>query len=277
MEWCALPPDTIAPSRRTPLESLLRRDRLITVAGLILLFLLSAGYVLDGAGTGMSTLAMTTWQFPPPRYEYHADGWSWSYAIVMLGMWWVMMVAMMLPSAAPTILLYARVQRHHQPRASAPHVFLFLLGYLLAWLLFSVAATLLHAVLERSGLVHGMLMWSSNATLTGALLLLAGAWQLAPLKHACLAQCRGPAAWLSRHWRPGAPGALRMGLHHGLFCVGCCWSLMLLLFAGGVMNLVWIAGLAILVLLEKLLPRGEWLARAGGVLLLVAGCAMFFV
>jgi len=277
MVWCALRPDTIAPSRRTALESLLRRDRWTTVAGLVLLFLLSTWYVLDGAGTGMSTLAMTTWQFPPPRYEYDANVWSWSYAVVMLGMWWVMMVAMMLPSAAPTILLYARVHRHHQPHARAPHVFLFLLGYLLAWLLFSVAATLLHAVLERSGLLHGMLMWSSNATLTGALLLLAGAWQLTPLKHACLVQCRGPAAWLSRHWRPGAPGALRMGIHHGLFCVGCCWSLMLLLFAGGVMNLVWIAGLAILVLLEKLLPHGEWLARVTGALLLLAGCVMFFV
>lgn len=277
MESCAPRPDAITTSRATPLESLLRRDRWLTAAGLLSLCLLSWWFVLDGAGTGMSSLAMTTWEFPPPFYQGHADGWSWSYTLVMLGMWWVMMVAMMIPSAAPTILLYARVHRHHQPQAGAPHIFLFLLGYLLAWLLFSVAATLLHAVLERSGLVHGMLMWSSNATLTGALLLLAGAWQLTPLKHACLIQCRGPAAWLSRHWRDGAGGALRMGLHHGLFCVGCCWSLMLLLFAGGVMNLVWIAGLAIIVLLEKLLPQGEWLARGSGVVLLAAGCMMFFV
>ncbi len=112
--------------------------------------------------------------------------------------------------------------------------------------------------------------------LTGALLLLAGAYQLTPLKHTCLVQCRSPAAWLARHWRPGAGGALRMGVHHGLFCVGCCWSLMLLLFAGGVMNLVWIAGLAIIVLLEKLLPRGEWLARGSGVLLVAVGCTLLF-
>ena len=112
--------------------------------------------------------------------------------------------------------------------------------------------------------------------LTGALLLLTGAWQLTPLKHACLVQCRSPAAWLARHWQPGAFGALRMGMHHGLFCVGCCWSLMLLLFAGGVMNLVWIAGLAIIVLLEKLLPRGEWLARGSGVLLLAVGSMLVF-
>jgi predicted metal-binding membrane protein len=243
----------------------------VTVAGLILLCLLSWWYVLDGAGTGMSTLAMTTWEFPPPRHMGSVGSWSWSYALVMLGMWWVMMVAMMIPSAAPTLLLYVRVHRHHQPHSHGPHTFLFLSGYLLAWLLFSVAATLLHYLLERSGLVHGMLMWSSSAMLTGTLLLLAGAYQLTPLKHTCLIQCRSPAAWLARHWRAGAGGALRMGLHHGLFCVGCCWSLMLLLFAGGVMNLVWIAGLAILVLLEKLLPWGDWLARASGVLLLAAG------
>ncbi len=220
----------------------------------------------------MSLLAMSTWEFPPPRYLGPGGGWSWSYTLVMVGMWWVMMVAMMIPSAAPTILLYVRVHRHHQPDASgAPHAFLFLAGYLLIWLLFSVAATLLHWLLERSGLVHSMLMWSSSAVLSGTLLLLAGAYQFTALKHACLVQCRSPAAWLASHWRHGAGGALRMGVHHGLFCVGCCWSLMLLLFAGGVMNLVWIAGLAILVLLEKVLPLGEWLARSSGAVLVTAG------
>jgi predicted metal-binding membrane protein len=277
MESCAPRPDTIDTPHSTQLEILLRRDRWVTIAGLSLLCLLSWWYVLDGAGTGMSTLAMTTWQFPPPRYPGGSDGWSWSYALVMLGMWWIMMVAMMIPSAAPTILLYARVHRHHQPRGHAPHTSMFLSGYLLAWLLFSLAATLLHAALERSGLVHDMLMWSSSTALSGALLLVAGAWQLTSLKHACLIQCRGPAAWLAQNWRPGASGALRMGMRHGLFCVGCCWSLMLLLFAGGVMNLVWIAGLAILVLLEKLLPRGEWVARGSGVVLVAAGCVLLFV
>lgn len=242
-----------------------------------MLCLLSWWYVLDGAGTGMSSLAMTTWEFPPPRYQDDTAGWSWHYALVMLGMWWVMMVAMMIPSAAPTLLLYVRVHRHHQEAAdSAPPAFLFLLGYLLSWLLFSIAATLLHALLERSGLVHSMLMWSSSRALTGALLLLAGAYQLTPLKRTCLIQCRSPATWLAHHWRPGADGALRMGFHHGLFCVGCCWSLMLLLFAGGVMNLVWIAGLSIIVLLEKLLPRGEWLARGSGIVLLTAGSMLLF-
>ena len=254
----------------------MRRDRRVTVAGLVLLCLLSWWYLLGGAGTGMSALAMTTWQFPPPRYSGSGDAWSWSYALLMLGMWWTMMVAMMIPSAAPTILLYARVHRHHQPSSRAPHSVMFLSGYLLAWLLFSIAATLLHAALERSGLVHGMLMWSSSAGLTGALLLLAGAFQLTPLKHVCLLHCRSPAAWLARHWQSGSAGALRMGMRHGLFCVGCCWSLMLLLFAGGVMNLVWIAGLAIIVLLEKLLPRGEWLARGSGLLLLIAGSKLLF-
>lgn len=271
---CAPRPDAITTSRATPLEILLRRDRRVTLAGLIAVFLLCAWYVLDGAGTGMDTLAMTTWQFPPPRYPDQADAWSLTYAFVMLAMWWVMMIAMMLPSAAPTLLLYARVHRHYQPRGTAPHTLSFLLGYLLAWLLFSLVATVLHAVLERSGLVHGVLMWSSSQSLTGALLTLAGAWQLTPLKHACLLQCRSPAAWLSRNWRDGPAGALRMGLHHGLYCVGCCWSLMLLLFAGGVMNLVWISGLAMLVLLEKLLPHGERLARGAGIVLLAGGAVL---
>jgi len=249
----------------------------VAVAALALLFLLSGWYVLDGAGTGMSTLAMTTWQFPPPLHGGAGEAWSWRHALVMLGMWWVMMVAMMIPSAAPTILLYARVHRHHQPGGAPPHVLAFLSGYLLAWLAFSAAATLLHALLERGGLVHAMLMWSNSLTLTGVLLIVAGAWQLTPLKHTCLSHCRSPAAWLSQAWLDGARGALRMGMRHGFFCVGCCWSLMLLLFAGGVMNLVWIAGLAILVMLEKLLPRGEQVARMCGAVLLVAGCAMLLV
>ena len=125
----------------------------MTGAGLVLLCLLSWWYVLDGAGTGMSTRAMTTWQFPPPPYDSSGDAWPWRYALVMLGMWWVMMAAMMIPSAAPTILLYARVHRHHQPQGAGPPVFVFLLGYLLAWLLFSAAATFLHALLERPGAI----------------------------------------------------------------------------------------------------------------------------
>jgi predicted metal-binding membrane protein len=265
----------------TATEALLRRDRLIVAACLALICLLSWYYLLRGAGTGMSTLAMTTWQFPPPL---HASGggahWPVLYWCIMLLMWWVMMIAMMVPSAGPMILLYARVKRKSQQRnAAAPGAIptvTFLAGYLLAWLVFSLVATVLQWALEQAGLVHGMLMWSNSHALSGVFLLAAGVYQFSPLKSACLAHCRSPVSFLSSHWRNGSLGALRMGLDHGLYCVGCCWFLMLLLFVGGIMNLVWIAGLAIFVLLEKLLPRGVYVARLSGGLMIMAGAYVLF-
>ena len=196
----------------------------------------------------------------------------------MVIMWWVMMIAMMLPSAAPMILLYARVVRHNRKLSGETGAIVptavFLLGYLLAWLVFSLGATLLQWLLERSGLVHGMMMWSNSYLLTALLLVGAGLYQLSPLKYACLAHCQSPAAFLSRYWRNGWSGALHMGVAHGLYCVGCCWTLMLLLFAGGIMNLVWIAGLAVLVLLEKLVRRPALVVRSTGIILVTAGCFM---
>lgn len=257
-------------------ETVLRRERLVIWACLGVLCLLSWWWLLDGAGTGMSTIAMTTWQFPPPPYSSMDDtAWPLRYWLLMAAMWWVMMIAMMLPSAAPMILLYARVCRHNHKVAEGASALVpastFMLGYLLAWLAFSLLATALQWALEQAGLVHGMMMWSSSNTLSAAFLLLAGAYQFSPLKNACLSHCRSPASFLSAHWRKGRWGALRMGVDHGLYCVGCCWILMLLLFVGGVMNLVWIAGLALLVLLEKQLPAGPWFARLSGALLLLGG------
>lgn len=246
------------------------------VAGLLLLCLLSWIYLIDGAGTGMSSVAMSTPVFPPPIYSTDNADWDWHYTMLMLAMWWVMMVAMMVPSAGPMILLYGRVYRHNcRDSESVAPTAAFLAGYLVSWLLFSVTATLLQWLLERAGLVHGMMMWSSNHVLSAGFLLLAGAYQFTPLKHACLQQCRSPADYLSTHWRPGTSGAFRMGCRHGLYCVGCCWSLMLLLFVGGVMNLFWIAGLALLVLLEKLLPGGPWFSRLAGITMLAAAGYLF--
>ena len=263
---------------QTATEWLLRRERLFICAGLFTLCLLSWAYLLAGAGTGMSIVAMTTWQFPPPLYGGGIATWPLSYWLIMVAMWWVMMIAMMVPSAAPVILLYARVVRHNRKRAGEAGALVptaaFLSGYLLAWLLFSLGATLLQWLLEQSGLVHGMMMWSNSLLLTAVLLIGAGLYQLSPLKYACLAHCQSPAAFLSGHWRNGWSGALYMGLAHGLYCVGCCWTLMLLLFAGGVMNLVWIAGLALLVLLEKLARRPVLVVRATGIMLVAAGIGL---
>ena len=190
--------------------------------------------------------------------------WTWAYAFLMFGMWWVMMIAMMLPSAAPMILLFALVNRRSHAKGG-PYVpaAVFAGAYLVAWGGFSVVATALQWGLERAALLSPM-MASGDMAFGGALLVLAGAYQLSPLKHACLRQCRGPIDFISRHWRPGRQGAFRMGVHHGLYCLGCCWALMVLLFFGGAMNLYWIAGLALFVLLEKTIPPGHRLASLSG-------------
>ncbi len=265
------------------LEALLRRDRWIVGAGLAVICAISWGYVLSGAGTGMNVLNMTTWQFPPPvttRMHGTAEAWSAGYWTTMIVMWWVMMIAMMVPSAAPMILLHARVFRHGQKRGQIPGgpvpTLPFVSGYLLAWLGFSIATTALQWALERAGLMNALMMWSTSAALTGTFLIAAGVYQLSPLKHVCLNHCRSPADFLSRHWRKGAAGTWRMGVDHGLYCVGCCWFLMALLFAGGVMNLVWIAGLAILVLAEKIAPRGDLIAKCGGGAMALAGIWVIF-
>ena len=147
----------------------------------------------------------------------------------------------------------------------------FLRGYLLAWLIFSLAATALQCSLERAGLVHSMMMWSTNSILSGSFQIGAGIYQLSPLKNTCWKHCRSTADYLSRHWRKEHLGAVHMGLGHGLYCIGCCWFLMALLFVAGIMNLVWIAGLAILVLTEKLAPFGYWIDPASGLLMIAAG------
>lgn len=259
------------------LQSLLRRERTIVGIALALIAALAWLWVAHGAGTGMSATSMTTWRFPPPRPAMIVSGdWSPDYWLTMLAMWWVMMIAMMLPSAAPLILLYARVVRQGQARGQIPGTLVptgaFALGYLLCWLGFSALATALQFALEASGLVDGMMMWSTERWLTAALLVVAGLYQFTPMKTACLDECRQPAAFLARHWRPGQVGALRLGLVHGAYCLGCCWALMLLLFAAGIMNLVWIAGLSILVLAEKLAPIA--MARPIGILLCAAGIAL---
>lgn len=248
-------------TQTTLTERIVRREQVILTAGLAAVCGLAWLYVLTGAGTGMSTIAMTTWAFPPPPPDMAMPGsWNAAYWMTMLVMWWVMMIAMMVPSAAPMILLYARVFRHGQARGqiegSLVPTAAFAAGYLVCWLGFSAIATALQFALEKLGHLDGMMMWSTNRWLTAGLLVAAGLFQLTPLKSACLTHCRAPASFLAQHWRPGRSGAFRLGLVHGAYCLGCCWALMLLLFAAGIMNLVWIAGLAALVLVEKLAPFG---------------------
>jgi predicted metal-binding membrane protein len=279
------------------LERLLKRDRVITLAGLSALCALAWLYIVTGAGLGMSAWEMTTLALFPHQQAHDvmpgmpgmdmgatAQGWTaWGFATwaLMIAMWWIMMVAMMTPSAAPTILLYAHVHRHAlaqgQIQDKLAPTGAFAAGYLLVWFGFAAAAATLHWALERAGLVSAMMMGSQSRWLSGAVLITAGLYQLSTLKNVCLAHCRTPTSFLSRHWRPHALGAIRLGAMHGAYCVGCCWMLMALLFVGGVMNLTWIAPLAILVLIEKALPLGHWVGRAVGIALIGWGFATLVV
>ena len=188
------------------------------------------------------------------------------YAALIFLMWAIMMVAMMLPSAAPTILLVAALARGR----SMPSAGLFTLGYVLVWIGFSLVATLLQWGLDKAGMLSET-MAASSAVIAGIVLIAAGVYQWTPLKQACLRHCRTPLAFLTHHWRQGAAGAVTNGVRHGLFCLGCCWTLMVLLFVGGLMNLLWIAGLAFLVLIEKTLPWGGRMSRVTGAALVAWG------
>jgi predicted metal-binding membrane protein len=252
---------------------MLQRDRLVLLAALLSVLALAWSWLLSGAGMGMSPADMTAmagmdgWLMRPAV-------WTPAYAALIFAMWWVMMVAMMLPSAAPMLLLFARVNRQDKAAKSplAPTA-LFSLGYLLSWGAFGVAATALQWSLESTRLLSPMLE-TTNRWLGACILIAAGLWQLTPIKAMCLRQCRTPLSFLMARWRPGSLGALRMGVEHGAFCVGCCWFLMLLLFFGGVMNLYWIVGLSVYVLVEKMVPLGQRLGRVAGVGLMLCAAVL---
>jgi predicted metal-binding membrane protein len=233
------------PSNAPAPGSLAARTRIAILAGL-------AGAAAL-AWLAIVRMEQTMWGMPMAGLH----PWSALDFAMMLAMWAVMMVGMMIPSAAPAVMIYAHVERR---AARDGHVLaptgVFVAGYLLAWTLFSVAATLGQWALERAALLSPMWV-TTSPTLGAALLIVAGLYQLTPWKDACLRRCRSPAQFLAAHWRAGAAGALRLGVRHGLHCIGCCALLMALLFVGGVMNLLWIAGIALFVLLEKTLPAGR--------------------
>jgi predicted metal-binding membrane protein len=191
--------------------------------------------------------------------------WSLAYGFVVFAMWAVMMVAMMLPSAAPAILLFAALARSRRT-AALPRAGAFAAGYLLVWTAFGAVATLAHLGLRETALLSPALR-SRSALLAAALLIAAGIHQVTPVKTACLRHCRAPAQFFTHHWRAGAAGALRLGVLHGGYCVGCCWAIMGLLFVGGVMNLWWVAVLAAFILGEKTV----FLGRRGGRIVSGAG------
>ncbi len=233
------------------------------------LFLLASG--MEPMGTGGAARTVGGAVLEPALRTWTATEFA-----AMFVMWAIMMVAMMVPSAAPMILLHARVQRQADVDWPGWSTWAFTGGYLTAWTGFSLVATLLQFLLERAALLSPMMVATSRWFGAGVLLA-AGLYQLTPLKQACLQHCRSPLAFVTAHWRPGVRGAFAMGLHHGSYCVGCCWFLMALLFVGGIMNLLWIAFIAGFVLLEKLAPAARLVVRTSGVLLIGAAVVTLLV
>jgi predicted metal-binding membrane protein len=243
------------------LEGTLRRDRAVVAGGLVGLAALAWVYVAR-----MAT-AMPSGMTAMPGMAAGSDpGLAW-----LVVMWAVMMVAMMLPSAAPTILLFAAVSSRRrlqgQPAVSA---LVFTLGYLLVWAAYAALAASVQWNLHRLALLSPA-MKAASPLLAGGLLLAAGVYQWLPAKRTCLSHCRSPLGFFATEWREGTGGALVMGIRHGSFCVGCCWLLMALLFVAGVMNLLWVATIAAFVLVEKLMPGAARLGRAAGALLILWG------
>lgn len=246
------------------LANVLRRDRIIVLTGLAAVVVIAWMWLaLNGAS--MQPMAMDAGQamsvLPP---------WSPAYAALMLAMWTIMMVAMMLPSAAPTILLVDALARRESGQAAPLRAGVFVAGYLIVWFGFSIVATTLQWSFARLGVLSGNMELISRG-IAGVLLVAAGLYQWTPLKRLCLTHCRSPIAFLVQHWQTTGFGPVMSGMRHGLFCVGCCWILMLLLFVGGLMNLLWVAALAFLVFVEKVLPWGGRVRIVTGGALVVWG------
>ncbi len=242
-------------------ETILSRDRVIVLSGLVAITALSWAYVYSLASDTQNMDVPT--EMAMPRMQ----AWGVTDFALTFVMWAVMMVAMMTPSAAPMILMFAGVnRRRRKQQVSYVPTSVFLLGYLAVWVAFSVLAALAQWGLHAVSLLSPT-MASTSPVLGGVLLLVAGIYQWTPLKHACLSKCRSPLGFVLNEWREGRWGAFLMGLKHGVYCTGCCWSLMALLFVAGVMNLLWVAAIAGFILLEKVAPGGQRLGKVAGVLL----------
>lgn len=243
---------------------MLRNDRAIVLGGLIGGSLLAWGYTVK--------LARDLPHLPAAHIgAVRTLPWDPSDLGLLFLMWTVMMTAMMVPTAAPMVLAFAKIKRQQDPALGLlSPVGAFVLGYVAVWTLFSALATILEWQLHVAALVTADGA-AANPFFGGLLLLAAGLFQWTPLKQACLAHCRSPLAFFMGNWRDGWRGALAMGLEHGTFCVGCCWALMALMFFAGVMNLLWLAALAAFVLLEKITRWPRLVGNAAGFVLTVWG------
>ncbi|MBI2298132.1 MAG: DUF2182 domain-containing protein [Armatimonadetes bacterium] len=261
--------------RPSAVEAVLRRDRAVVLAGLILLAVVCWAYLVHDAWrmyhpeAGVPLCCRMAESLARPGM--HA--WGAAELLALFVMWVVMMVAMMVPCAAPMVLTYALIHRRRRGQQPFAAAGLFLLGYLLVWIAYSAAATVAQAGLHAATLLSP-LMVSTSPVLGGLLLVVTGLSQFSRLKHACLRHCRSPLDFILNDWREGPLGAVRMGVRHGVYCTVCCWLVMGLLFVLGVMNLAWIAALTAFVLAEKVLPRGHAIGKVGGVVFIVWGLAL---
>jgi predicted metal-binding membrane protein len=255
-------------SSPTQTAVLSRRDRVIISSCLILLTTLAWAYLVH-LDRQMSA-AMAHDRMMAEMGMAMDMPWGVADVFFTIAMWAVMMVGMMTGSAAPVMLLFAAMHAGRGVQRAPRVVFAFGAGYLLVWTAFSAVAALAQWALHQAAMLSPA-MTTSNARLSGAILIAAGLYQLTPFKGACLTHCRSPLGFLMSHWRDGTAGAWRMGIEHGTSCLGCCWALMGVLFVVGVMNLMWVAALTIFVLVEKIGPAGAFVARAAGVAMVAVG------
>ena len=268
----------------TAVESFIQRDKIITIIAIAILVGATFTYTVLGVGMNMSAIQMTPGfgqsQISMPNMSAMKNMaatpavWSFNYSVLMFFMWWTMMIAMMLPSASPMILLYtALIRRTKKAKSIIRQVTSFICGYLLAWAAFSLFAAALQSQLELRDWMSPMMMEATNIYLAAGILIAAGVYQLTPLKMVCLEKCRQPASFLANYKNTWVNSPLRIGLVHGFYCVGCCWFLMGLLFFGGIMNLYWIVGLIIFVAIEKLHEKGIIFGKILGGGAIVSGIA----
>lgn len=279
------------------LSIVLEKDNLIVYLSIFLIVIITGLYTIFGIGMSMSAIEMTKMSgifSMPSSMEMNMNmgsnnmdmnmgsnnmdmknRWSISMAISMFLMWWLMMIAMMTPSAAPTLLLFHNLKKiGSEGKKALSYTYLFLFGYLIIWAIFSLIACIIHKFFDTSSITDAAMMQLKSVQFSGILLITAGIYQFTPLKNACLERCRTPIDFLSSNNRKGAKGSFIMGAHHGLFCLGCCWALMALLFVGGVMNLFWITGLALYVLIEKIIIKAGWLDKIMGLILIFFGTSL---
>ena len=248
------------------LATVLKKDRLIVVVALLILCVLSWLYIIY-LYNQMYPMNMDAILFAMPM----TPNWSSTDFVLLFIMWFVMMIAMMTPSVTPLVLIFTLINRRRREQRNpiVPSAYL-LSGYFLVWAAFSLIATLLQWLLQQLSLLNPEMITTSKI-LGGVVLMLAGVFQFTPLKNTCLRYCRTPIGFIHQHWKDGKSGALQMGVQNGIYCLGCCWILMLLLFVSGIMNILWIAIISLFVLIEKIASSAKPISLIAGIALIAYG------